>query len=697
MNHAIRAIINRALGYRNFQGFRLKVLAEQGGSSSSHYSAKTPFSKWLKSTEAAVLELSNSPAAWACSICASRSERRTPTLSFGLDDKKGTARSGLGDTLLAVLAHQYLPVIVALLAMILTAPTLWYGWGIDDDMLQRTMLLSSSLPTALKELFVFLDPHTNRALMDVGALPWWTLETVRVSFLRPVAALSLWLDYQFWPQSAILMHAHNVLWYAGLCALAALVYRQFMGRNLSAGLAALLFAVNVTHFSAAASLNARNVLQTALFGLLTIGFHDRWRRDGWRAGVWLAPLCLALALLSAEAGIATLAYLAAYTICLDRGTWRWRLGSLVPYVVVLALWRLVYQSGGYGAWASDFYLDPGREPLRFAMAILERGPVLLLSQWTLPDPGTYAVLSTAARRVFWLVALLFIVFMGVMLVPLIRKSRVARFLGLGMMLAVVPICAVNPASGRHLVFVSLGALGLMAQLVAGLLKRPDWLPARRAWRILAWAVGLVLLGLHLVLFPILVSSAQTAIGPLYRAVMDIGSLPGIERQDVVIVNAPSPGQFIYLSSLRQFGGQPMPAHMRVLAPAHSPVEVSRLDAHTIIVQPEYGYLLSPGKSVGGRRDIFPLIHPSFASQYGDGFFRSGAFPMTLGQQVELTGMCAEVIALTPNGRPLEARMQFTVPLEDASLKWLQWDWERNTYVPFTLPAAGESVRVAGPF
>jgi hypothetical protein len=71
--------------------------------------------------------------------------------------------------------------------------------------------------------------------------------------------------------------------------------------------------------------------------------------------------------------------------------------------------------------------------------------------------------------------------------------------------------------------------------------------------------------------------------------------------------------------------------------------------------------------------------------------------MTPGQQVELTGMRAEVIALTADERPLEARMQFTVPLEDASLKWLQWDWERNAYVPFTLPAVGETVRVAGPF
>jgi len=123
------------------------------------------------------------------------------------------------------------------LAVALGVPTLWYGWGIDDDMLHRTMLLSSSLPEVIARLFVFLDPKTNQALMDLGVLPWWTLDTVRVSFWRPLAALSLWLDYQLWPESALLMHAHNLLWYAGLCLLAAVTYRRLMGRDISAGLA----------------------------------------------------------------------------------------------------------------------------------------------------------------------------------------------------------------------------------------------------------------------------------------------------------------------------------------------------------------------------------------------------------------------------------------------------------------------------
>ena len=38
-----------------------------------------------------------------------------------------------------------------------------------------------------------------------------------------------------------------------------------------------------------------------------------------------------------------------------------------------------------------------------------------------------------------------------------------------------------------------------------------------------------------------------------------------------------------------------------------------------------------------------------------------------------------------------------VPLDDASLRWLQWDWEEEAYVPFIPPAISETVRVAGPF
>ena len=70
--------------------------------------------------------------------------------------------------------------------------------------------------------------------------------------------------------------------------------------------------------------------------------------------------------------------------------------------------------------------------------------------------------------------------------------------------------------------------------------------------------------------------------------------------------------------------------------------------------------------------------------------------MTLGQRIELTGMSAEVITLTDDGRPSEARIRFAKPLEDPSLAWSRWDWGTSAYVPFVPPAVGETVQVPGP-
>jgi hypothetical protein len=75
----------------------------------------------------------------------------------------------------------------------------------------------------------------------------------------------------------------------------------------------------------------------------------------------------------------------------------------------------------------------------------------------------------------------------------------------------------------------------------------------------------------------------------------------------------------------------------------------------------------------------------------DQLFRSEQHPMSVGQRVELTGMTAEVTALTNDGRPAEATFTFGVPLEDPSLRWMQW--HEGRFVPFPLPAIGETVEL----
>jgi hypothetical protein len=606
-------------------------------------------------------------------------------------------------TLRRILTHRHLPVALAILAMALTAPSLWQGW-LADDLLHRKMLLTSTLPELLKGLFVFVDPDKNLQLMDLdtdlGTMPWWTLDTLRIAFFRPLSALTHWLDYQLWPDSGVLMHAQSILWYGGACALAVLVYRRLMGATWVAGLAGFLFAVDTVHLGSVAWLANRNGLLALLFGLLALMAHDRWRRAGWRAGALLAPFWLALALLSAEAGVSTGAYLLAYAIFLDRGTWYQRLGCLMPYAAVVAVWRLVCQRLGFGAWGSGFYTDPVREPMRFAAATLERGPVLLLSQWLGQVPLAYNTLSVAAARVVWISALVFLSLVGIALAPLIRRDRVARFWCLGMVIAVIPTCAINVLSGRLLLFVGLGAMGLTAQFIASLVERAGWLPVHRAWRSLARILCFLLVGLHavlpIILLPVMVR-VPDALQAVITQVTDIGPLPEPSTQDVVIVNAPSPFHFIYLPGLRFVRNQPIPSHIRVLAPGYFSVAVARLDAHTLLIQPQQGYLLPPGALRGENQAALPLLHVVYMYQHLSKFFRSDAFPISLGEQIELTGMSVEVVSLTSDRRPLEAQVRFNLPLEDSSMRWMQWDWEKGGYVPFVPPAVGSTVHISGPF
>jgi hypothetical protein len=535
---------------------------------------------------------------------------------------------------------------------------------------------------------------------DLGTMPWWSLDQLRISFFRPLSVLTHWLDYQLWPDSGVLMHAQSILWYGGVCALAALVYRRLIGLTWAAGLAAFLFAVDIVHLGSVAWLANRNVLIALFFCLLTLLAHDRWRREGWRAGISLALLSLVLALLSAEAAVAIGAYLVSHAIFLDRGAWRQRAACLVPYAAAVSIWRLIYQRLGYGAWGSGFYVDPVREPVRFAVAVLERGPVLLLGQWIGQVPLWHNLLSAPASRAVWLFALVFATLIGIALAPLIRRDHVARFWSAGMVLAVVPTCAINLLSGRLLLFVGLGAMGLMAQFIAGLFDRCEWVSPHRAWGVLARGSCLLLIGLHAVLSPILLPimvGIPSVLQRMIAQVTDIGPLPGTAQQDVVIVNAPSPFHFIYVPGIRVTRNQTMPAHIRILAPGYFSVTVTRLDSHTVEVRPEHGYLSPAGAAMREDVHTWPPLHVAYMYQHLDKFFRSDAFPMALGQQVELTGMRVEVVSLTDDGRPLGVRSRFTLSLEHPSLEWLQWDWETGSYVPFVPPMVGSTVRIPGPF
>jgi len=99
-------------------------------------------------------------------------------------------------------------------------------------------------------------------------------------------------------------------------------------------------------------LSGRNGLLCLVCGLGALHFHLSWRRTGSPRLLASAVLLFALGLGCGEAALGTLAYIAAWHLVLDEGSWRKRLLPLTPYAGLVVLWRILYIAAGFGTRGS---------------------------------------------------------------------------------------------------------------------------------------------------------------------------------------------------------------------------------------------------------------------------------------------------------------------------------------------------------
>ena len=570
------------------------------------------------------------------------------------------------------LSHPRLPVIVALLAVLFTLPSLGNGLNLDDN-IHRLILLGdnylSPRSSSPLNLFCFSDGNVeeNIRLMNIGVFPWWTSERLKLVFFRPLSALTHWLDYQLWPDMPLLMHVQSLLWFGVLICLVAFFYRRIMGTTWATGLAALLFAVDGAHGSLAGWLASRNVLLAGVFATLCLITHDRWRREKWRKGIVLAPACFALALLSAEAGISTGAYLLAHALFLESSSLKDRIVCLLPYILVLFLWYLVYSLLGCGAQDVPIYIDPLKDPLTYLMALFFRAPAYLLGQWLFPPVFCYLFWPS----IIYKIALVFTMFLILIFAPLIRRDPIARFWTAGMLFSLLPICSAQPHD-RNLLFVGLGTMGLLAQWFFWI-SQAEWNLKSRLWCVTTRTLIVLFILIHAVLAPL-----RLPVSALMFALMDKGveqvsaSLPynpEYKNRKFVLVNNPS-SLFCVINVCwnKAVKGQFIP--LRSLTSGDSPLILRCIDLRTIEIRAEKGSLT----------DIDTI------------FVRNKRFSMHPGQRVELNDMSIEILEVN-DGLPTAAKFLFSVHLNDSGLAWFRW--QDNRYVPFTPPAVGETITIEG--
>jgi hypothetical protein len=557
-----------------------------------------------------------------------------------------------------------MPAMAAALGALVSAPSIATGLQLDD-LLQHAVLEKidpyATWISSPWKLFTFFDGDAarNEWLRDHGFLPWFAHPQLKVAFFRPVSVVTHLVDQALFPRAPWAMHLHSMAWYAALVALVALFYRRLIETRWVAGLAALFYAVDDAHAVPASWIANRNATIASVFAVATLLLHDRAVRDRSRIGLILAPFTLALALFAGETGVATLAWLASYAIFLDRSRWRDRVARLVPYGVVFALWAIAWRASGAGSSGSSIYNDPIGHPLRFVAVVPERMTLLLL--------GAFANAPTDAcpfvpKMLIAMVTLgvLVVVASTVALAPLVRARATARFFAFGTLLSLLPACAVI-SSNRLLMLAGIGVFGLVALLVED---------ARKGY---ALGFARVSLGLHLVLAPLLflVLTHQFAFGGMYGARITREIPMDLAGRDLVALNAAEPGVLAYLPVSRAVSGLPTPRRTWMLSIAWQPLDVTRIDDHTLKLVPHGGFL--EDKLSGLVRDP----HDPFAK---DAPIRCG--PMTV-----------TVTRLLADGRPAEALFAFDRPLEDPSFRFVKFDGD--AFRAATLPRIGETMTLPG--
>jgi len=570
-----------------------------------------------------------------------------------------------------------MPLASALMAIMLAAPSIWSGLQIDDWWMRAAMLSPPGLEAAFSSdssgLFRIADGNTERTrqLVDIGVLPWWTPSSFKLWFWRPASEWTHRLDYFLWPDNPMLMHFQSILWFGGWVLVASFYFRRLIPVRWVAGLAGILFALDYGHALPACWLAARNAVLAGLYGTLCLLCHDVWRRGRFAFPGFCASFFLMLALLCKEAAVGVFAYLVSYAVFLDTGRIRLRLGSLVPYAMIVVAWFIIYRAIGFGVVGSTMYLDPLDSSWAFIRGVVHRAPILLLSQWALPPAETIWILRPFGELVLWGFAVVAVAALIYLLLPVLRTDRTARFFFFGMLMAVVPAC-LGMMSSRQLEYVGLGAAGLLALLLRHLWR--NVCAAQSVAKGHAYMAILVsLLVIHLVISPVIFVMThryfvRTTQAQEVALVQDNMMCPSLAGKNVILVNPPLTSHSAYLLILRALEGYSFPKRVWSLAPGRGQsqeVWIRRLDEYSLKVQVEGGVLIDLASS-----HKHP-IHP--------------------GSRIVLDGMTVRVLDI--NGENSPALMVFTwsEPLDSSAYVWFRM--HDGHYVPWQPPAVGSAMQL----
>jgi len=548
----------------------------------------------------------------------------------------------------ALLVSPHLPVILALLSIFLTLPSLWVGLQFDDYLLEQSVIESPD--TAINDMFIFMEGDTKQAekYMDVGIYPWFNLPEGKNAFWRPLSALTHRLDFTFLPARPAIMHAENILWFALSILLVSLFYREILPVPV-AGLAALLFTVDDAHGYAVGWISNRNGLMSFAFGILSLWLYHRYATRKKINLLFLSTASFALALFSAEAGIAIFGYLAAYVLVFwGVSTRAWL--TLLPHGLIFSIWAYFYRLGDFGGWGTS-YIDPVHEPISFLRAAIERIPVQSLALFFHPPAEFYPFVTDAGLKALWVgTGIGLLVYLGLNVYPLIRQDKNLQFLSAGAGLSLLLNSSSLPAN-RLLFFAGFGGFAILSSFLLN--EKPGWVKRP------LWVVHLFMAAL---LLPV------TSLSPKLFGNIEHAALNAPIKPTVIILSAPSAFHADFFSLLRARDGANVPERVWYLGAGLSPMKVERTGENTLVIHALDGYISG-----------------------FDAVFRGADHPIEAGEIIDLSGLKITVQNLTRDGRPSTVSFNFAEALSSKKYQWLIW--HENRFVEWQVPAVGEAIEI----
>ena len=547
--------------------------------------------------------------------------------------------------------------------------------------------------------FVGAGEAEHAPLLRSGRLPWWTYPGVHLAVLRPLASALMAFDFRLWGSDPWPFHLCSMLWWVVLLAGVAALLRSVLPLPVAA-LGVLVYALDEAHGLPLCWIANRSAIVAVALGCWGLWAHVAARTGALRGGRVLSVVLVALALLAGEHAFAALAYFVAFELWGVRDAPAARLRALLP-VTALGVGYLLVRAGlGYGIAGSGFYIDPLTTPLRYASVAVHRLPLLLgdllfgvgaewdyagppwrawlLQQHVLPDPWLTAAslqgVQLCAGIAAGLVALglLWALGRGV----LRERAPGARWLLLGGLLAIVPMCSTLPMSRLGLG----AAIGVDA--VLGLLL---WSALRAAWHAARWParVGFALLALPLIAVHLVYAGVRARRDVDYYAYLSRVEDDWVEHAQIddatiarqrvlVIAGRDWPSQWA-LAFARHLHGHPMPRSSALLSAAYDNPHV----------------LLRPAPGVLELRIEGPPERASFRGSV----YRPEVAPLRTGQRFVGAGFTVEILA-TAGGQPTRLRFGFPRSLDDSGYLFL---YPRGGALRrVQLPAVGQRLRLPAP-